>query len=90
MSMNEEVSRLLENLQNVLTEVLWSSELFTCAIGEIEHAGYKLRFSVDAEVVRDPRATPSQPPVDNLPCLDGTFELTSDDEQFLRSVSIST
>jgi hypothetical protein len=89
--MNEEVSRLLANLQNVLTTVLWNSELFRCAIGEIEHAGYQIRFSVDAEVVGDPRATPPLiPKVDNAPRLDGTLELTSDDELFLRSLSIGT
>ena len=89
--MDEELTRLLGNLQNVLTELLWSSERFTCAIGEVEQAGYGIQFSVDAVVVEDSRsAMRSQSPADKPPGFDGTLELTSDDECFLRSLNIGT
>jgi hypothetical protein len=89
--MNEQLSRLLGNLQNVLTEVLWSSGRFIGAIGEMEQAGYEIRFSVDAEVVGDSRLTcPSQLPAERSSAFDRTLELTSDDERFLQSLNIGT
>jgi hypothetical protein len=89
--MDEDLRRLLGNLQNVLTELLCSSERFTCAIGEVEQAGYEIQFSVDSVVVGDSQsAMRSQSTANKPPRFDGTLKLTADDECFLRSFSIGT
>jgi len=91
--LDDRLKELMQELGNAINESLSDSDRIAGAIGEIKRAGYDVFLVLEATIGFNKREDGEDADTETEPSVsvesDGTINLTSQDQKFLRALKIS-
>jgi len=88
--MDDRLKQLMQELGNAINESLSESDAIAQAIGEIKAAGYDVFLVLEATIGFNKRQSDDEPGEETVSREPTKITLTRQDEEFLRSLKISS